>query len=124
MKRLILSLFIILGLGVSLAYAQNPVVTQTYPLIISPDTATIQSSSAFQTVFNASTQTTGRVDCIIQNRSSNAMYIYFGTPANATTLSSMTLAANGTFYCANSGAVIRNQISIGGTSGDRFFFAQ
>lgn len=124
MKRLILTIILSLGLGASLALAQTPTVTQTYPLVISPNAASITSSSAFQSVFPASTQTTGRVDCLIQNKSSNSMYLYFGPATSATSPNSVTLAAGGIFRCANSGVVIRNQISIGGTSGDRFFFAQ
>lgn len=123
MKRLILAL-LFLGLGASFAFAQNSVVTTPSALTISPLNLSIQSSSAFQSVLPESTLTTGRIDCIIQNKSSNNMFIHFGDPSGAISLDSLTLAAGATFRCNNSGVVIKNQISIGGTSGDRFFAGQ
>ncbi len=123
MKRFLLSLSLLIA-SVSFAIAQNPVITTPSAMTISAINLTISSSSAFQSVLPASTQTTGRIDCIIQNKSNNNMFIYFGPPAAAISLYSLTLAAGATFRCANSGVVIKNEISIGGTSGDRFFAGQ
>lgn len=111
----------------SIAIAQNPVVTTPSALTISPINASITSSSAFQSVLPASTATTGRIDCIVQNLSTtNRMYIYFGSASSALALStnSLTLAAGATFRCNNGGVVVKNQISLGGTAGDRFFAGQ
>lgn len=123
MQRLILGIILALGVAVN-ANAQNIVVTTPSALTILPLNLSITSSNAFQQVFPASTQTTGRIDCIIQNKSSNNMFIHFGAPTGAISLDSITLAAGSTFRCANSGVVIKNQISIGGTAGDRFFAGQ
>lgn len=123
MKRLVLAL--ILSLGASLAYAQSPTTPTPFPTTIVVSNATIGSDTAFKNVFDASTGQVGRVDCLIQNKAaSNAMYLYFGAPADGVSTNSLTLAAGETFRCNNGGVVIRNQISIGGISTDRYLFGQ
>ena len=122
MKRLLLALLI---LGASLpALAQSPVTTYPYTTTISNSSANITSTNTFQSIWAASTNLTGRTDCIIQNNGAASMYVYFGPIANATTPNSLTLAAAGIFRCGNSGVVTKDQISITGTSGQRFFAIQ
>lgn len=123
MKRLLLSLFILVA-SVSLSLAQNPVTTLPYGVTISNASGTINSTNTFQSVLPASSNTTGRTDCLIQNIAASNMFIYFGSPTLATTTNSLTLASGATFRCNNGGVVIKNQISITGTSGQRFFAVQ
>lgn len=122
MKRILIALLLCVSTN---AYAQTPVVTQPYTASISAASKTIGSTNVFQSILSASTQTTGRVDCIVQNKAaSNSMSLFFGPIANATTPNSLSLAAGAIFRCANSGVVIKDQISITGTSGDAFFALQ
>lgn len=112
-------------LGVSSAYAQTPVVTQPYTASISVASKTIASTNVFQSILSASTSVTGRVDCIVQNKAaSNSMSLFFGPIANATTPNSLQLSAGSIFRCSNSGVVIKEQLSITGTSGDPYFALQ
>ncbi len=122
MKRLLLALLI---LGASLpALAQTPVITQPYGANNHNDSSTITATNTFQSIWAASTQSTGRTDCVIQNNGAANMFIFFGPIANATTPSSLTLVPAGIFKCANSGVVIKDQISITGTISQEFFAIQ
>lgn len=124
MKRFLLSLLLIVG-SVSISLAQNPVVTQPYGATsyISPDA--IVTTNTFQRIWRASTATTGRVGCIIQNNSAtNKMFVYFGAIANATTPNSLQLAAGASLTCTAGVIVLKDEISITGTAGDRYYGAQ
>lgn len=123
MKRLLLG-FIILIAGASLALAQSPVTTQPYGATVLNSSSSIASTNTFQSLWSASTVSTGRVDCLIQNKGSNSMYVYFGAIANATTPNSYILGANTSFRCGNNGTILKDQISITGTSGEQFFAIQ
>ena len=123
MKRLWLSL-LLLAASVSMSLAQSPVTTYPYTTAIFNSSANVISTNTFQSIWAASTNLTGRTDCIIQNNGAASMYVYFGPIANATTSNSLTLAAAGIFRCGNSGVVTKDQISITGTSGQRFFAIQ
>lgn len=123
MKRLLLAISMLIA-GASYACAQSPVITQPYQATISNASLTIGGTNTFQQILPANSARTGRVDCIIQNNGAASMYLYFGTLANATTPNSYTLAAAGVFRCANSGVVIKDQISITGTAGQRVFAIQ
>lgn len=125
MKRLLVFLVASI-IGVSLAYAQNPVVTRPYGATISNASSIIISTNIFQSIFPASTTTTGRVDCIIQNLDlANDMYLHFGPIVGALTINSLTLAAGSNpYYCNNNGVVIKDQISITGIISNNFFAIQ
>ena len=123
MQRLILGIALALGVAFN-AYGQTPVVTTPSGAIIHNDSTTIITSNTFQSIWSASTQSTGRIDCIIQNNGAASMYIYFGPIANATTPNSLILAAAGIFKCGNNGVITKDQISITGTSGQNFFAIQ
>lgn len=122
MKRLLLAILII-GASFS-AYAQTPVVTVPYGAVIHNDSTTILTTNTFQSIWSASTAVTGRTDCIVQNNGAANMYIYFGPIATATISNSLVLAANGIFRCGNNGVILKDQISITGTSTQRFFAIQ
>lgn len=121
MKRLLLALALI---GVSFAYAQTPVTTQPYGATSFNASGTISSTNAFQSIWSASNSNTGRVGCMVQNKGTNNMFVFFGPIANATTPSSVTLAAGASVQCNNNSIVLKDQVSITGTSGDKFFAAQ
>lgn len=124
MKRLFL-IAVLLIIGASFpAYGQSPVITQPYGATNHNDSGVIAVTNTFQSIWPASTSNTGRTDCIIQNIGSSTMYIYFGPIANATTQSSLSLASSGIFRCGNSGVISKDQISITGTSTQRFFAVQ
>lgn len=123
MKRL---LIIIAGLllGVSFAYSQTPVVTQPYGVTSFNSSGSISVTNTFQSVFAASGINTGRNACMIQNNGTHNMYVYFGPIANAITPSSVTLAAGASIQCNAGDVVLKDQVSVTGTSGDKFFAAQ
>lgn len=120
MKRLLIGALFLL-IGASFAYAQTPVVTQTSKFSNANASSTIAVTNTFQSIWSSNSF---RNDCIIQNNGAASMYIYFGPIANATTPNSLSLAANSTFRCANSGIVQSDQISITGTATQKFFAIQ
>lgn len=123
MKRLLLGL--VLALGVSFAFAQSPVTTVPYGVTSSHNSNSVTSTNTFQSVFAASTGNTGRSGCIIQNNGSNTMYVYFGPIANAVTNDSVKLSTSQSLNCESvAGVVVKDQVSITGTSGDRYYAAQ
>lgn len=121
MKRLIA---LLLALCVSNAYAQSPVTTQPYGATSFNASSSIAVTNTFQSIWAASTTTTGRVGCTIQNLGSNKQFVFFGPIANAITKSSVTLNPLDSVQCAAGVASLRDQVSITGTSGDAFFAAQ
>lgn len=123
MKRLCISLILLIA-SVSLSLAQSPVITQPYGATVLNSSSTIASTNTFQSIWAASTSKTGRVDCIIQNNGSASMFIFFGAMVNATTPNSLTLTSGSIFKCGNNGTILKDQISITGTSGDNFFAIQ
>jgi hypothetical protein len=130
MKKYIFTFLLLLVSG--WAIAQNKVITFPSPTLSTNASTTIASTNTFQSVFAASQQTVrtlntlvGRQGCIIQNNSaSNNMFIFPGPIANASTVTSLTLAKGLTFNCQIGGIVLQDQISITGTSGDAFFAVQ
>lgn len=124
MKRFLLITALLIG-SVSLAFGQSPVVTQPKPVNTGTYSSTIISTNTFQSVLAASTSTTGRVGCLVQNNGSNKMYVFFGPIASALTTNSVQLNAGQTVNCESvGGSVLRDQVSITGTSGDRFYASQ
>ena len=131
-----------LALGVSLASAQTPVVTQPYVQITTQNTSsTIAVTNTFQSVFAAtgalasysstSPGTLGnpvvnkqRAACTLQNNGTHTMYVFFGPLASATTSSSVVLSAGQSVQCNVGGVTLQDQVSITGTSGDAFYAAQ
>jgi hypothetical protein len=124
MKRLWLSL-LLLAASVSMSLAQSPVTTYPYGVTSHNDSTTVASTNTFQSIWIASGSNTGRSGCAIQNNGSATMYVYFGPIANATTPNSIKLSTGQSLNCETvGGVVIKDQVSITGTSGDRFYASQ
>lgn len=125
MKRLeIVLIFLTLALGVSFANAQSPVVTQPYRVINNNASSTITVTNTFQSIWVADVAiNTGRTGCTIQNNGTNTMWVFFGPIANATKGTSVVLAAGQPAYCNSGLVILKDQVSITGTSGDAFYAA-
>ena len=80
---------------------------------------TIAVTNTFQSV---QASNNGRIGCTIQNLGTHTMYVYFGAIASAATSASATLAAGQSVNCLiGDNYVLKDQVSITGTSGDGFF---
>ena len=94
---------------------------QTLPVASINLSGTIATTNTFQSI---QAKTNNRQGCAIQNNSttSHNMYVYFGTITNATTSNSVVLQPGQGLSC-NSGSniVVRDPVSIAGTSGDPFY---
>jgi len=123
MKRL-LTLVIALLVAPVLVHAQSPVITQPYGVTSHNDSSTIASTNVFQSIWSASTNVRGRAGCIVQNIGSSTQFVFVGAIASALTTTSYKLAAGQVFNCTIGGTVLKDQISITGTSGDEFFAIQ
>lgn len=117
----IVGLMLGLGLVVPAAMAQTPVVTQPQPRASGNASSTIAVTNTFQSIWAANT---ARTSCLVQNNGSNAMYVFFGPLASATTGASVKLAAGVGVNCSVNGIVLSDQVSITGTATDAFFAAQ
>lgn len=110
------------------AKAQNPVVTMPYTaqgqLSTTNSSGSVAVTNTFQSIFAASTVVTGRVACTVQNTGTNAMYVFFGPIASATTATSVKLTAGQSVNCNVGGVTLRDQVSITGTATETFYAAQ
>lgn len=80
---------------------------------------TISVTSTFQSI---QVSTAGRKGCAVQNNGTHTMYVFFGAIGSATTSNSVQLAGGQSVSCAVGGiAVLTDQVSITGTSGEVFF---
>lgn len=123
MKYLFITLLLIVG--ISNGFAQQPVITKAYPVTSSNSSSTIAVTNTFQSIWIADTSTTGRSSCAIQNKgTADPMYVYFGAIAGATIGKSIKLTTNAVLNCSVFGAILKDQVSITGTSGDAFYAAQ
>jgi len=94
--------------------AETPVLIPSINL-----SGTITTTSTFQTIQAVNN---GRLGCTIQNNGTHTMYVYFGPPANATTAASAQLLAGLSLNCwITPGYVLKDTVSITGTSGDAFY---
>lgn len=115
----------LLLLSVGIVVAQNPVITQPYPVTSSNASSTIAVTNTFQSIWAASTANTGRSSCAIQNKgATDPMYVFFGPIADATIAKSVKLTSSTMVNCSVFGVILRDQISITGTATDAFFAAQ
>lgn len=122
MKKILLLLWALLL--PTIALAQNPVITQPYPVSsIVNASSTIAVTNTFQSVFAADTTKTGRVACTIQNTGTNSMYVFFGAIASATIATSVKLAAGQAVTCNNNPVILKMQVSITGTATETFYAA-
>lgn len=123
MKKLLVLLLWALFLP-TIALAQNPVITQPYPVSSNANaSSTIAVTNTFQSIFAADTTKTGRVACTIQNTGTNPMYVFFGAIASATIATSVKLTAGQATTCNNNPVVLKTQVSITGTATETFYAA-
>lgn len=112
-------------IGTESAFAQaQPVITRPYNATTNNASSTIASTNTFQSIWAADTTTVGRTSCTIQNNGTHTMYVFFGPIASATTSNSVQLQAGQVVYCSINGVILRDQVSITGTSGDAFYAAR
>lgn len=118
-------LFIVTLAG--LALFQQPIkqlAAQSYPFIQLTTlnaSGSITSGGTYQQIFAAQ----GRNGCVVQNNGSSTQYVYFGPIAGATHARSWILPAGASVNCNVFGpAVIADQVSIDGSTGDTFYAAQ
>lgn len=122
MKKLFILLWALLL--PTIALAQNPVITQPYPVnAIVNASSTIAVTNTFQSVFAADTAKTGRVACTVQNTGTNPMYVFFGALASATIATSVKLTAGQAVTCNNNPVILKMQVSITGTATETFYAA-
>jgi len=92
---------------------------QSIPLPSTNLSGTITTTGTFQQIQGT---TNNRNGCTIQNNGTHTMYVYLGTLSGATTAASAQLTAGQSLNCAiASDFVVKDAISITGTSGDTFF---
>jgi hypothetical protein len=133
MKRLIFTLMALV-LSVCYAAAQAPVLTMPFGTQTTNSSSTIAVTNTFQSIWTpppgvagtpgVATNAQGRSACTVQNNGINTMYVFFGPIASATLAKSIKLAAGQFVQCNVGGAVLQDQVSITGTSGDAFYAAQ
>lgn len=122
MKKLLVLLFILFP---TFAFAQTPMVTKPYGVSnVDNKSGTIAVTNTFQQIFPASTVSTGRVSCAIQNTGTNAMYIFFGEASNATVAKSVKLLAGQSCNYDSNGTVIRTAVQITGTATETYYASQ
>jgi|SRR6202035_5013672 len=117
-------LALLLSLNLSVAHAQSPVVTLPNPVTTDNASSTITVTDTFQSIWVKDTSTRGRTACTIQNNGSNTMWVFFGPIANATKGSSIVLIAGRATFCNSGNVILKDQVSITGTSGDAFYAAR
>ena len=124
MKRLLLSSAILVSMAIP-AISQQTVITQPQGVTTLNGSGTIAVTNTFQSVFAASTNTRGRTGCTLQNNGADAMYVFFGPIASATLGKSVKLLTGQSVSCATSaGGVLKDQVSITGTSTETFYAAE
>lgn len=103
----------------ALSVSTSPVTAQSIPLSSTNLSGTIASSGTFQQIQG---QTNNRNGCTIQNTGSHTQYVFFGPIANATTPVAVELSPSQSVNCSvASNIVLKDAVSISGTSGDTFF---
>lgn len=132
MKKILLALIICLLPTLAFA-AEQTQITKPYPTpgICNTTTcngdnqsSTVAVTNTFQQIFAASTNTTGRVSCTIQNTGTNSMYVYFGATADATIAKSVKLIAGQATSCDTNDIVIKTAVQITGTATETYYASQ
>lgn len=103
------------------AFAQAPVTTLPYGVTSANASTTVATTNTFQSVWAANAL---RAGCTLQNKGSATLYVFFGAIASALTTSSVQLTTGQAVSCNAGGTVLRDQVSVTGTSGGAFFAAQ
>lgn len=88
------------------------------PLTSTNLSGTIATTNTFQSI---QVSTAGRKGCAVQNNGSHNMDVFFGAIGSATTGNSFVLSPGQGITCAVGGlAVLTDQVSVTGTSGDAY----
>lgn len=100
--------------------AQTGQVVQALPVAraLTNSSSTITVTNTFQAVFVSNAN---RLGCTIQNTGTNAMYVFFGATADATTATSVKLVAGQSAYCGSEGLTYTGAVAITGTSTETFY---
>ena len=115
---------LVLALAMRHANAQSAVRTQPLNVASTNASGTVTSTNVFQSVFAAITGNQQRSSCTVQNNGTHTMFVFFGPIANALTTSSVALTAGQATTCSVNGVVLKDQVSITGTTTENFFAAQ
>lgn len=79
---------------------------------------TIAVTNTFQAALAASTTRKG---CLLQNKGSNVMYVYFGVIGSATTPLGIELSNRSSITCGTYGNIVATDaVNVTGTAGDQF----
>jgi hypothetical protein len=78
---------------------------------------TITTTNTFQSIWPVQS----RAFCEIQNNGTHVMYVFFGPIVSATLATAKQVAAAASISCNSGLAVLYDQVSITGTSGDVFY---
>ena len=106
------------------ASAQTTVITQSQAFTTANASATIVSGGTYQSIWAADTGASrGRQACTVINQATHTMYVFAGPIASATHTNSIALAPNQAYYCNTPNGVLKDQISIDGTTSDAFYAA-
>lgn len=105
----------------SFALAQAPVVTLPYGVTSANASTIVATTNTFQSIWAANA---ARASCTIQNKGSATLYVFFGAIASALTTNSVQLTTGQAVSCNAGGAVLRDQVSVTGTTGGAFYAAQ
>lgn len=120
MKKLTLAFALTLLVGP--AWGQALVTTQPLGGTSGNGSSTITVTDTFQSIWSAQPSRHG---CTIQNNGAATMYVYAGAIAGATKDKSVQLATGQSYACGNAGGtVLSDQISITGTSTQKFYANQ
>lgn len=115
-----MKIFLFLLLFITPAFAQQTVITKPFGVTTSlPATNTITSTDVFQTVFPAG----NRSSCTIQNKGSNSMWVCFTSRSSCTKANSIKLSTEKSVGCIAGSVVLKDEVSVLGTSGDEFYAA-
>lgn len=111
MKKILFGAFALTFCGA--AWAQVPPWRAASVTVSAP----ITSTGVFQSVFSVNLARSG---CLIQNKGTHAMWVFFGAITDATEAKGFIVPAGANINCSVGNVVLTDQISITGTSGDTF----
>lgn len=117
MRRILFLLALLFSAPV---FAQIGQPTNNYPLprVVTNVSSTIAVTNTFQSLMSANAN---RLNCTIQNTGTNAMYVFFGAAADATTATSAKLTAGQSAYCAVGDTNYQGAVVITGTATETFY---
>lgn len=118
MTRVLLILLALLAGPVAAQQFGQPVQNLPNPRVVTNVSSTIAVTNTFQALLTANVN---RLDCVIQNTGTNAMYVFFGATADATIATSAKLVAGQSLYCTLGNVNYLGAVAITGTSTETFY---